>query len=118
MLFYQNLENDIQTFNRKFLEEFHFQPSTFYFLWKCLIITRGGSRTTATSKMECFVITVNGFQSLTIITKRSILDVAVVLDPPLITKILRYYKKFSLKSHAGTILQKKQECKLHSFHKN
>ena len=46
-------------------------------------ITRGGSRTAATSKMECFVIIVNGFQPLTIITKHSILDVAAVLDPPL-----------------------------------
>ena len=45
--------------------------------------SRGGSRTAATSKMECFVIIVNGFQPLTIITKRSILDVATVLDPPL-----------------------------------
>ena len=44
---------------------------------------RGGSRTAATSKMECSVIIVNGFQPLTIITKRSILDVAAVLDPPL-----------------------------------
>ena len=44
---------------------------------------RGGSRTAATSKMECFVIIVNGFQPLTIITKRSILDVAAVLDSPL-----------------------------------
>ena len=43
---------------------------------------RGGSRTVATSKMERFVIIVNGFQPLTIITKQSILDVAVVLDPP------------------------------------
>ena len=34
--------------------------------------------------MERFVIIVNGFQPLTIITKRSILDVAAVLDPPLI----------------------------------
>ena len=34
--------------------------------------------------MECFVIIVNGFQQLTIITKRSILDVAAVLDPPLL----------------------------------
>ena len=33
--------------------------------------------------MECFVIIVNGFQPLTIITKRSILDVAAALDPPL-----------------------------------
>ena len=29
------------------------------------------------------MIIVNGFQPLTIITKRSILDVAAVLDPPL-----------------------------------
>ena len=52
---------------------------------KATTITRGGSRTAATSKMERFVIIVNGFQPLTIITKRSILDVAAVLDPPLIT---------------------------------
>ena len=44
---------------------------------------RGGSRTAATSKMERFVIIVNGLQPLTIITKRSILDVAAALDPPL-----------------------------------
>ena len=44
---------------------------------------RGGSRTAATSKTECFVIIVNGLQPLTIITKRSILDVAAALDPPL-----------------------------------
>ena len=49
-----------------------------------LFIFRGGSRTAATSKMERFVIIVNGFQPLTIITKRSILGVAAVLDPPLI----------------------------------
>ena len=42
-----------------------------------------GSRTTATSKMERFVIIVNRWKLLTIITKRSILDVAAVLDPPL-----------------------------------
>ena len=47
-------------------------------------IDRGGSRTAATSKMEHFVIIVNGFQPLTIITNCSILDVAGVLDPPLI----------------------------------
>ena len=45
---------------------------------------RSGSRTDATSNMEGFVIIVNGFQSLTIITKRSILDVAAVLDPTLL----------------------------------
>ena len=47
------------------------------------IISRGGSRTAATSKIERLVIIVNGFQPLTVITKRSILDVAAVLDPPL-----------------------------------
>ena len=59
-----------------------------------MIITRGGSRTAATSKMQCFVIIVNGldrfmiivngWKPLTFITKRSILDVAAALDPPLI----------------------------------
>ena len=44
---------------------------------------RGGSRIAATYKMERFVIILNGFQALNIITKRSILDVAAVLDPPL-----------------------------------
>ena len=44
---------------------------------------RVGSRGAATSKMERFVIIVKGFQPLTIITKRSIFDVAAVLDPPL-----------------------------------
>ena len=44
---------------------------------------RGGSRTAATSKMEYFVIIVNGFQSLTYTTKCSILDVTAFLDPPL-----------------------------------
>ena len=47
--------------------------------------TRGGSGTAATSKIERFVIIVNGFQSLIIITKSSILYVAAVLDPPLKT---------------------------------
>ena len=47
------------------------------------MVSRGGSRTATTSKMERFVITVNGWKPLTIITKRSILDVAAFLDPPL-----------------------------------
>ena len=37
--------------------------------------------------MEHFVIIVNGWKPLTIITKSSILDVAVVLDPPLIINL-------------------------------
>ena len=45
--------------------------------------TRIGSSAAATSKLERFVIIVNGFQPLTIITKRSILDVPTALDTPL-----------------------------------
>ena len=41
---------------------------------------RGGSRTAETSKMDLFVIIINGFQPLTSIKKRSILDVAAALD--------------------------------------
>ena len=43
-----------------------------------------------TSKMERFVIIVNGFQPLTIIRKRSISDVAAVLDPPLLLHIRNF----------------------------
>ena len=46
-------------------------------------LSRGGSRTAETPKMERFVIIFNGFQPLTTITKSSILNVAAVLDPPL-----------------------------------
>ena len=41
----------------------------------------GGSRVAATSKIWRFVIIVNGFHPLTIITKHSNLDVAAALDP-------------------------------------
>ena len=41
--------------------------------------------TAATSKMELFVIIVNVFEPLTIITKCSILDVAAFLDPPMVS---------------------------------
>ena len=44
----------------------------------------GESRTAATSKVELFVIIVNGWKPLTIITKSPTLDVAAVLYPPLI----------------------------------
>ena len=44
---------------------------------------RGGSRAAVTSKMGRFVIKVNGSKPLTITTKRSILDVAAALNPPL-----------------------------------
>ena len=47
-------------------------------------ILRGGSMAAATSKMERFVIIVNGYKPLTTLTKRSILDVAAAIYPPLI----------------------------------
>ena len=43
-------------------------------------ISRGGSRTAATSNMERFVIIVKGWMTLAIITKPSILDVAAALE--------------------------------------
>ena len=49
-----------------------------------VFISRGRSRAAATSKMDGLVIIVNGWKSLTIITKHSILDVTVALDPSLI----------------------------------
>ena len=58
------------------------------------MISTGGSRTAATSKMKLFVIIVNGFQPLTIITKRSILYVAAVLDPPLISSEINLVHTF------------------------
>ena len=51
---------------------------------KNVAIFRGGSRAGAPSKMGRFVIIVNGRKPLTIITKRSVLDVAAALDPSLI----------------------------------
>ena len=57
-------------------------------------MSRSGSRAAATSKMECFVIIVKGLQPLTIITKRSILDVAAALDLPLMSgKKPKYLEK-------------------------
>ena len=48
----------------------------------------GAARTAATSKMGRFVIIIDGWKPLTIITQCSILDVAVVLDLPLTTDTL------------------------------
>ena len=52
------------------------------------------SRVAATSMMERFVIIVNSFQSLTIITKCSILDAAAVLDPLLSVTFFYEHKYF------------------------
>ena len=57
---------------------------------------RGGPRAAATAKMERFVIIVNDFQPLTIITKRFILHVAARLDTPLnILQYCRYEPPFT-----------------------
>ena len=47
--------------------------------------TRSRPKTPTTSKVENFVIIVNGFQPFTIITKSSTCVVAAGLDPPLET---------------------------------
>ena len=54
------------------------------FDWSFCSISRGGSRTAAASKVELFVIIVNGWKRLTIITKSSTFHVVAVLNPPLI----------------------------------
>ena len=60
------------------------------------VAIRGRSRTAATFQMELFVIIVNGFQPLTIIRKRSILDVAAVLDPLLAIIFLKIATAYAL----------------------
>ena len=62
----------------------------------------GGSRTAAASKMGRFVIIVNGWKPLTIITKRFILDVAAVLDLPLL-------KDDTIPNHLTDIFSNSQE---------
>ena len=47
-------------------------------------VIRDGSKAAAKSKMERFVVIVNGWKPLTIIKNRSILDVAAAVDPPLV----------------------------------
>ena len=64
-------------------------------------LSRGGSRTTASSKMELFVIIVNDFQPLTIITQNSILDVAVVVDLPLLRRLLKVFLRRTYVLHLG-----------------
>ena len=73
---YHDLFNFFDISDTRFFYCFYIVPNFQFFLKKF--------RTTATSKMENFVIIVNNFQRLTIITKSSILDVAAVLDPPLV----------------------------------
>ena len=62
-------------------------------LFPSIIIPHARSRVVATSKMERFVIIVNVFLLLTIITKRSILNVAAALIvlPYAIIMVIRIY---------------------------
>ena len=46
-------------------------------------VSRSRSKAVSASKMDHFVIIANGWKPLTIITKRSVLDVASALDSPL-----------------------------------
>ena len=64
-----------------FLEHLKVNYLNVEFSWSATF--RGVSRTAASSKMEHFVIIVNGWKPVNIITKSSFLDVAAVLDPPL-----------------------------------
>ena len=86
----------MQVQQRIYLQNYHMQVYIIimkgkrnFFIWNGLIVdrlpgpSRGGSRPATASKMEPIVIIINVFQSLTIITKCSILDVAAVLDPDL-----------------------------------
>ena len=83
---------------------------------------RGWSRAAATSKMECFVIIVNGFQPLTFMTKHSILDVAAALDPPLclIKKQMKWHKiqanLLILRLHYFVSVFKNLQSSKHLFH--
>ena len=63
--------------------EFFDRRSSIY-QFRIFIIFRVRSWIAATSKMERFVLIVNGLKLLTIITKFSILDVAAIIDPHLI----------------------------------
>ena len=77
-------------------------------LYHSFVFTRGGFRTAATSKMELFVVMVNGFQLLTIIRKCSILNVAGVLNPPLFTEALVCESVFGL--NLGSVLTFSASC--------
>ena len=80
---------------------------------------RGGSGTAGTSKMEHFVIIVNGWKPLTIITKSSTLDVAAVLYPPLDLYNEQYSRRYRLRmrdlkydknENQSNIVSKVSEC--------
>ena len=70
---------------------FFFVNSIFFVIF--IKVFRGESRAAATFKMECFVIIVNGWKPLTIVTKHSILDAAAALDLPLVLHFIWGWKR-------------------------
>ena len=71
------------------------------YIFRSLYIFRGGSRTAVTSKMEFFLIIVNGWKPLTISTKCSILDVTAALDLPLI--LLKAFYQYQISKFSKTV---------------
>ena len=69
-----------------------------------LTLNRARSRTAATSKMDPFVIVINAWRPLTIITKSFFLDVAAVLDPPLLNGSDSSLKPVSTGVPRGSVL--------------
>ena len=65
----------------------------------CCNIQGGALVIIVTSTMERFMIIVNGWKKLTIIPKRTSVDVAAVLDPPLNHLIVCETRKFSGKRY-------------------
>ena len=59
-------------------------------------LSRGGNRTATTSKVELFAIIVNDFQSFTIITKSSTLDIVAVPDLPICRSVFGTLKSVDL----------------------
>ena len=77
-----------------------------------------GSRTAATSKMECFLIIFNGCKLLTIITKNSMLDVAAALDPPVVKNMLYNCIQRIMKENLLLLLKDSLElCKIKFINK-
>ena len=80
-----------QIFIMKSLRSQIVNQSVNYFENSFSIPFRGGSRAAAASKVECFVVIVNG-------SKHSILDVAAALDPPLSIQI-DFYQAESIEAY-------------------
>ena len=70
-----------------------------------MTVNRAGSRTAATSKIEHFMKIIN-----------SIIDVAAVLDPPLLNTDLYRQNKLQNKSYKITELKLQEVCSGHPFH--